>query len=164
MNHAEHCTDPHHHVRDAKAFVKAVEAACKTRGLNLTQARSNALQLIAESDKPIKAYDLLEGMKKLQDTAAPPTVYRALEFLTEHGFVHRLESINAYLACHHPGGEEHATPFLICDNCQTTQELEQPKWVEELENQAMAMGFNVRAQTLELHGLCAACQKADRAK
>lgn len=164
MKHAEHCTDPHHHVRDAKAFVKAVEAACKQRGLNLTPARANALRLIAESDKPIKAYDLLDGMKKLQDSAAPPTVYRALEFLTEHGFVHRLESINAYMACHHPGGELHATPFLICDRCQSTQELEQPLWVTELESHANELGFAVRGQTLELHGLCAACQQADRAK
>ena len=162
MYHADLCTDPHHHVRDAKAFVTAVEVACKARGLNLTQARANALQLIAQSEKPIRAYDLLEQMKTLQETAAPPTVYRALEFLTENGFVHRLESINAYLACHHPGGEEHATPFLICDQCQATQELEQPKWVGELEKQAHTMGFHVRGQTLELHGLCADCQKSDR--
>lgn len=152
-----HCTDPHHHVRDPQAFVRAVETACDARGLRLTAPRRMVLQLIAESDKPIKAYDLLEQIKTSQASAAPPTVYRALEFLTEHAFVHRLESINAYLACHHPGGEAHATPFLICDICHSAQELEQPAWIGDLEQDAVRAGFKVRDQILELHGICKDC-------
>ena len=155
-----HCTDPHHHVRNPAAFVQAVEQACEQRGLRLTAPRRLVLELIAASDKPIKAYDLLDQLKQSQQgAAAPPTVYRALEFLTEHAFVHRLESINAYLACHHPGGEAHATPFLICDQCHSAQELEQPAWVSQLESDAQRAGFVVRDQILELHGLCSDCSK-----
>lgn len=151
------CSDPHHHVRNPKAYVQAVELACKDRGLNLTASRRMVLELIADSEKPIKAYDLLETLKESQASAAPPTVYRALEFLTEHAFVHRLESINAYIACHHPGGEAHATPFLICDTCQNAQEMEQALWVNQLEKDAKSAGFSVRDRIIELHGVCRAC-------
>ena len=152
------CTDPHHHVRNAAAFVAAVERACAEKGLNLTAPRRSVLHLVADSDKPLKAYDLLELIKQSNDSAAPPTVYRALEFLTEHGFVHRLESINAYIACHHPGGDAHATPFLICDVCKSATEMEQPAWIAQLEKDAAKTGFSVRDRVLELHGICADCR------
>ena len=153
-----HCSDPHHHVGDSEAFVLAVEAACKAKGLKLTPPRRWVLQHIAQSEKPLKAYDLLEQLRLEHASAAPPTVYRSLEFLIEHGFVHRLESVNAYIACHHPGGEAHATPFLICDQCKSVQEMEQPLWVRQLQTDAATAGFQVREQVLELHGLCAACR------
>ena len=105
----DHCTDPHHHVDDAPGFVAAVERACRERGLRLTPIRAKVLGLIAAQGKPIKAYDLLDRIRadKLDDedsagSAAPPTVYRALDFLLANGFIHKLESVNAFVACHHP--------------------------------------------------------------
>ncbi|HUH89515.1 MAG TPA: transcriptional repressor, partial [Lysobacter sp.] len=99
----------------------------------------------------------LDQMKATHDAAAPPTVYRALDFLFEHGFIHKLASINAFVGCHHPGGEQHAVPFLICDTCQSATELEDDSIVEALEARARAQGFVPRAQTLEVHGVCAQC-------
>jgi len=160
MAHTHACTDPQHHVDDGDAFVREVERVCKARGLRLTPIRAHALRLIAEAERPVKAYELLDLMKATHDAAAPPTVYRALEFLLEHGFIHKLSSINAFVGCHHPGGEQHAVPFLICDRCHSATELEDEQIVGTLDARARALGFVPRAQTLEVHGLCAECAKA----
>ena len=160
-DHDHACTDPQHHVHDAAAFVAEVERACEARGLRLTPIRANALQLIAAAGRPVKAYELLDRMKETHGAAAPPTVYRALDFLLEHGFIHRLASINAFVGCHHPGGEAHAVPFLICDRCHSAVELEDERIVRLLEGRAREQGFSPRAQTLEVHGLCAACAASE---
>jgi Fur family zinc uptake transcriptional regulator len=157
MAHEDACTDPHHHVHTGDAFVAEVERACEARGLRLTPLRASALRLIADAGRPLKAYELLDLMRATHEGAAPPTVYRALEFLLENGFIHKLSSINAFVGCHHPGSEQHAVPFLICDRCQSATELEDARIVQLLDERARARGFAPRAQTLEVHGLCAAC-------
>ncbi len=161
MAHHDPCTDPHHHVHTGDAYVAGVERACEARGLRLTPLRASALRLIADAGRPLKAYELLDLMKATHEGAAPPTVYRALDFLLDNGFIHRLSSINAFMACHHPGGGQHAVPFLICDRCQSAVELEDRGIVDALEARARALGFTPRAQTLEVHGLCAACAAAE---
>jgi Fur family zinc uptake transcriptional regulator len=157
---ANACTHPEHHVHDSPAFVAEVERQCGLRGLRLTAIRANALQLIADAGRPIKAYDLLDRMRQTHDGAAPPTVYRALDFLLEHGFIHKLASINAFVACHHPGSAAHAVPFLICDRCHSAVELEDEKVAGLLDARARALGFVPRAQTVEMHGVCADCVAA----
>ncbi|MFC3813821.1 transcriptional repressor [Lysobacter sp. GCM10012299] len=157
MSHDHACTDPKHHVHDGDAFVQEVERSCEQRGLRLTPIRAHALRLIADAGRPVKAYELLDQMKATHDAAAPPTVYRALDFLLEHGFIHKLASINAYVGCHHPGAAQHAVPFLICDRCQSATELEDERIVELLDARARALGFTAQAQTLEVHGVCADC-------
>lgn len=153
------CTDPAAHVHDAAAYVRAVEAACTERGLRLTAIRGEVLRLVAAAERPIKAYDLLDRLKSVRPKVAPPTVYRALEFLIEHGFIHRLASVNAYVACHHPRLEGHTVPFLICDRCLRAVEMEDERTAAQLEQQARALGFRPHGQTLEVHGLCARCGK-----
>jgi Fur family zinc uptake transcriptional regulator len=157
--HADDCTDPRHHVHGPAAYVRAVEKACDERNLRLTPIRAQVLGLIAAAGKPIKAYDLLDHMKAENGSSAPPTVYRALDFLLEQGFIHRLASINAFVSCHHPHAR-HSVPFLICDNCQAAVELEDTRISSLLETQAGTLGFATRAQTLEVHGVCAACRAA----
>lgn len=161
------CTDPHHHVHDAQGFVEAVERACRERGLRLTPIRARVLGLIAQQGKPIKAYDLLDHIRvdKDQDqssagAAAPPTIYRALDFLLANGFIHKLESVNAFVACHHPSTAQHSVPFLICDRCHSAVELEDHHVVAQLDERARALGFVPQAQTLEVHGICARCVQA----
>ncbi len=158
MTSSQHnsCTDPSHHVHDAGGYVQAVEKACDERGIRLTPLRAQVLGLIAEAGRPVKAYDLLDSMKALNGSSAPPTVYRALDFLLEQGFIHRLASMNAFVGCHHPH-ERHSVPFLICDGCHSAIELEDERITRLLDTQAKAMGFSPRAQTLEVHGLCASC-------
>lgn len=153
---APDCTHPKHHVHDAKACVQAVKAVCLQKGLRFTPIREQVMQLVAEYGKPIKAYDLLEQMKAKVGANAPPTVYRALDFLLEHGFIHKLSSINAFIACHHPS-IEHSVPFLICDGCQSAIELEDESIAENLNRKAQILGFKPRAQVIEVHGLCQLC-------
>ncbi|WP_290889219.1 transcriptional repressor [Arenimonas sp.] len=153
------CTNPEHHVHDAGGYLHAVEQACEERGVRLTPLRAQVLGLIAEAGRPVKAYDLLDSMKALNGSSAPPTVYRALDFLLEQGFIHRLASMNAFVGCHHPH-ERHSVPFLICDGCHSAIELEDERITRLLDAQAKAMGFSPRAQTLEVHGLCAHCSAA----
>ena len=145
--------------------MRAVEGACRERGLRLTPIRARVLGLIADAGKPLKAYDLLERIA--QDSrdgegvgaAAPPTVYRALDFLLANGFIHKLESVNAFVACHHPSTAQHSVPFLICERCHSAVELEDAEVVAALEARARALGFVPQAQTLEVHGLCARCSR-----
>lgn len=159
MGKTHTCTDPHHHVHDGDAFVRAVEAACNERGLRLTAIRARVLGLIAAAGQPIKAYDLLDKVREGEGAgaAAPPTVYRALDFLLANGFIHKLESINAFVACHHPNSAQHSVPFLICNRCHAAIELEDASIVATLDAAARALGFAPQAQTLEVHGLCAKC-------
>ena len=157
MSQAVRQLHDHHH--DADAFVGAVASACELRGLRLTPLRLRVLELIAAETKPVKAYDLLDRLKDEHGSAAPPTVYRALDFLLEHRFIHKLESINAFVGCHHPQ-VRHSVPFLICDQCQNAIELEDERIAELLESHARVVGFAPRAQTLEVHGTCAACLAA----
>ena len=159
--HGTACIDPHHPVHDPRAFVRAVETACVARGLRLTPIRSRVLGLIAEAGKPVKAYDLLDSVRagKGAGADAPPTIYRALDFLLANGFIHKLESINAFVACHHPNAAQHSVPFLICDRCHSATELEDAGIVGQLDAAARALGFAPQAQTLEVHGLCARCAR-----
>ena len=162
MAKAHACTDPKHHVHDAEDFVAAVERACRERGLRLTPMRARVLRLVADAGKPIKAYDLLEQIRDGESAgaAAPPTVYRALDFLLANGFIHKLASINAFVACHHPNAAQHSVPFLICDHCHSAIELEDASIVATLDAAARSLGFAPQAQTLEVHGLCARCAQA----
>ena len=147
----------HAHAHAPVSFVHAVEAACDARGLKLTPMRQRVLELIAASGKPVKAYDLLDQLRPDVVRAAPTQVYRALDFLIEHGFIHKLESINAYTSCHHPD-QRHTVPFFICDECGNAIEFCDSKVAAQLIAHADALGFMPRAQTLEVQGVCAACR------
>lgn len=154
----QHKHGHHQHRHDAKSYVETVAAACEVRGLRLTPLRLSVLELVAASDKPVKAYDLLDRLKDERAGAAPPTIYRALDFLLEHGFIHKLESINAFVSCHHPD-EAHQVPFLICDECSGAVEICDERVATLLSAQAHAHGFRARSQTLEVHGICARCRR-----
>lgn len=144
----------HHHT--SAEILATVESECERRNLRLTPQRRRVLELIAGSERPMKAYDLLDQLKKELSSAAPPTVYRALDFLLKEGFVHRLESINAFLVCPHPT-QAHPTQFLICDDCGVVQELDDKELSMRLFERVRAQGFAPVQQMVEIHGHCARC-------
>ncbi len=150
----------HHHHQDAAGIVREVERECSLRGLRLTPLRREVLVLVAKARKPVKAYDLLESLRDSHAGAAPPTVYRALDFLLDNGFIHKLESINAFVFCQHPA-EAHQVPFLICDKCESATEVcDEGAIARLIEQQARDFGFRAKAQTLEVHGVCKHCGAA----
>jgi Fur family zinc uptake transcriptional regulator len=154
------CSHPEHHVHDPGSLLAEVAEVCRERGVRLTALRLQVLRLIAGSSTPVKAYELLELMRDTHGPTAPPTVYRALDFLLENGFIHKLESIAAFVSCHHPR-QSHSAPFLICSRCQVAIELEDEQVTRLLSERAAALGFHPQAQTLEVHGICARCSKAE---
>jgi len=157
------CIEPHHHVHGAVEFVQAVERTCRERGLRLTPIRAYVLGLVATAGRPIKAYDLLDQVRAGDGpgAAAPPTVYRALDFLISNGFIHKLESINAFTACHHPSAARHSAPFLICTRCHSAVEMEDDNVAALLEARARALNFTPLVQTLEVYGLCSRCSASE---
>jgi Fur family transcriptional regulator, zinc uptake regulator len=152
-----HCANPQHH-HDSGALIEEVRAACVAQGLRFTPLREKVLELIANAHGPAKAYTLLEQLKAQHEAAAPPTVYRALDFLLEHGFVHKVESINAFVACPHPSGA-HVAQFLVCDSCGAAIELESAALPAMLTELALAQQFSPDRLVVEVHGRCAQCSK-----
>jgi Fur family zinc uptake transcriptional regulator len=132
------------------------EAICRQRGVRLTEQRKTVLRLLCESDKPLSAYDLLDQMRNVIRKPAPPTVYRALDFLLEQGLVHKLESLHAFVGCAHPE-HPHASQFLICADCGEVAEVEDASITRSLQAVGKAAGFRTRRPIVELLGTCAQC-------
>ena len=84
--------------------------------MRFTKIRQHVFSLIWSGHQPIGAYAILEALKTDYPRAAPPTVYRALDFLIEIGLIHRIESMNAFVGCTHPD-KRHTGQFLICESC-----------------------------------------------
>ncbi len=146
----------HNHKDCIRDAVRAAEELCAARGLRFTPLRRRVLELVWQSHKPVGAYELLDLIKAERGAAAPPTVYRALDFLLENGFVHRLESLNAYVGCDHPDAP-HAAQFLICNSCRRVAEMSDGAIERRVSNRAADAGFRSERQTLEVMGTCEAC-------
>lgn len=134
----------------------AVEKACRERGLRLTPLRRQVLELILNAGGPVKAYDLLDSLKTSHHSAAPPTVYRALEFLLENHFIHRLETLNAYVSCFHPEAR-HSGQFLICEQCDQVTEVNAPEMIQGVLKAAEEQGFHPSKEVVEVYGTCKDC-------
>src|SRR5690606_39725156 len=111
---------------EVEARLETAQRLCESRGKRLTAARRKVLEILLREGRSLKAYELLDHMRDVQQTAAPPTVYRALDFLVEEGLVHRLDAINAWAACHDAGGEPHDL-LVVCTRCGAVAELTDPE-------------------------------------
>ena len=149
--------DHDHCVANAMA---TAEDLCRQRGLRFTALRRRVLTLVWDSHKPVGAYDILDRLGAEGRRAAPPTVYRALEFLIEAGLVRRLDSLNAFIGCPDPA-RSHSGQFLICRQCRTVLELDDRDIDTLVEDKAKRLGFSAIHQMLEIQGLCGACQRED---
>jgi Fur family zinc uptake transcriptional regulator len=147
----------HDHANCVTAAIGTAEQLCRDRGLRFTAIRRRVLELVWDSHKPIGAYDILKTLGEESRSAAPPTVYRALDFLIEAGLVHRLDSLNAFIGCPDPGSR-HAGQFLICTECRTVTELSDIDIEELVALKATARGFSAVRQMLEIEGLCNNCR------
>lgn len=137
--------------------IKAAETYCTEQGIRFTPPREYVLGIIADSAKPIGAYDILDALAKKMPNPKPPTAYRAIEFLQEHGFIHRIESLNAYVVCdtdHRHSGSQ----FLVCDGCGIVQEAHLCHVPKDLSVKIRDAGFQATRWNAEIHGLCQRCQ------
>ena len=151
---------PHDHSQCVSSALADADALCAQQGVRLTALRRRVLELVWHSHKPLGAYDILAVLSETDGRrAAPPTVYRALDFLLENGLVHRIASLNAFVGCSHPE-QPHQGQFLICRQCHTSIELAQDSISAVIVQSAADVGFRVESQTVEIVGLCASCQES----
>ena len=151
----------HDHARCVMAALDGAEAICARRGERLTPLRRRVLELVWRGHSPVGAYDILALLQGERGCVGPPTVYRALDFLCRQGLVHRLDSLQAFIGCGHPGdhGEgRHAAHFLICQDCGRAVEVRDGQLDGAISRLAGRAGFAIADETIELSGLCAACQ------
>lgn len=150
------------HAHDPDAALVAAEALCAQAGESFTPVRRRVLQILLAQKGPTGAYELLDMLRADQPSAKPPTIYRALDFLVRVGLAHRIESLNAFVAC--DVGHAHAPPvFLICDGCKRAFEVDAGHALHDLAEAATQAGFRVTRTMIEAHGLCAGCRQAVRA-
>jgi Fur family zinc uptake transcriptional regulator len=147
--------------------LERAEALCQTRGVQLTPLRRDVLRLVLEAEAPIGAYALLDQLKASRAKAAPPTVYRALDFLLEQGLIHRLERLNAFMGCvealeghDHDHAHDHPHQFLICRGCGATREISDHDVADAITAAAAKSGFSAARATVEIEGLCGKCGDA----
>jgi len=130
------------------------------RGVQLTPIRHKVLELIWNSHKAIKAYDLLDQIRPSKEAAKPATIYRALDFLLEQGLIHRVESLNAFVGCK-CSGTQHDQVLLICTQCHTVEERSSLPVLNALADELQTAQFIAQRKTLEVQGLCHACQNTN---
>jgi len=148
----------HDHGSCVEQAVAAAERLCRERGLRFTATRRRVLELVWNGHKPVGAYDILDSLNRDGKKAAPPTVYRALEFLIEADLVHRLDSLNAFVGCPDPGNA-HTGQFLICQECGSVAELDDAEIQAVVRRKAADLGFAATRQVLEIQGLCQDCRR-----
>jgi len=147
----------HNHNECISEALGTAEHLCVERGVQLTPIRHKVLALIWESHKAVKAYELLDRLKPLQQAAKPATIYRALDFLIEQGLIHRVESLNAFVGCR-CSGHQHEQLLLICKRCQEVEERSAKEVMLALSQEIKQAGFMVHSKAIEVHGVCAKCQ------
>lgn len=145
---------------DIDRRLETAAAGCLQAGARLTELRREVFKLILEAEGAVGAYSLLDRLRQTKRNAAPPTIYRALEFLLEQGLVHRVERLNAFIPCDDGGRHEHDVQFLICSTCGGVDEVEDGGVMRALRQAADAQGFKPGHATVEVEGTCAACAAA----
>lgn len=146
----------HDHGRCIARALAEAEARSAAEGLRLTPVRRRVLEILLEDHRAQGAYDILARLQAEGLGAQPPVAYRALDFLTKHGFAHRIERLNAYVACTE-GDDPHDPIFMICRSCDAVAETGAGRTGRRLEETARAAGFAIERQVLEAEGLCPDC-------
>ena len=147
----------HDHDSCASAAITHAEELCAARAQRLTPIRRQVLQALLASHKPLGAYEIMERLVQ-RTRPAPITVYRALDFLRDHGLVHRIESRNAYIACigRHEAGA--MMVFLLCELCGAVGEAPSAAVAKSLVAAAKSAGFTPKTPVVEIPGVCAHCR------
>jgi len=147
----------HDHSECENQALDAAVEQCASQGLKLTKIRRQVLEIIWSQHNPIGAYDVLQQLQERGHKPAPPTAYRALDFLVSAELIHRIESLNAYIGCPSPGSN-HQCQFYICSECGHIAELHSTAVSDALSDGARDLGFKTMQPVIEVHGVCKTCQ------
>ncbi|WP_298965653.1 Fur family transcriptional regulator [uncultured Methylobacterium sp.] len=155
-------TDPadvHDHACGGEDLLARAERICRERGLHYTELRRRTLEAVAGEGRALGAYDIAERLSVPGRRVAAVSVYRALDFLTENGLVHRIASRNAFVPCGHGHGGGESTVFLICRTCGTVDETVSRDIQRGLDSTLASAGFKPVSHIVEVEGECGACQE-----
>ena len=152
----------HDHSQCVDLSVSTLEAYCAEHKLKLTPLRREVFGCLLADHKAKGAYDILDQLREAGFSAQPPLAYRALDFLVQHGFAHRIEKLNAFLACGHPGRSHHPA-FFICASCKHVEEAAADGSISCLKAEAERTGFSLSSSVIEAIGECASCQEGQQA-
>ncbi len=148
--------DSHDHRNCIRDGLEAVAACCAAQKLQFTPVRRRALEILLREHRAVGAYEILDLLREDGLGSQPPTAYRALDFLVSHGFAHKIERLNAFVACTHPG-QDHTPAFLICRRCDAVAETHTEAARGWLGRMASATGFRIEQAVVEILGLCPNC-------
>ena len=151
----------HDHDACVDDALRQAETLCRGRGVRLTPIRRRVLELIWSDHRPHRAYELLDRLRAERGPVAPPTVYRALDFLLAEGLIHRIESLKAFVGCPRPHNS-HIGQFFICDGCGAAAEVASRPLMKQIDASAEKLGFIVSHPIVEVRGLCPECGKQER--
>jgi Fur family transcriptional regulator, zinc uptake regulator len=142
---------------NVERMLRDADVLCEARGLAFTPLRREVFELVCRHSNSVGAYELLDELRAVRDSAAPVTVYRALEFLLAAGLVHRVAALNAYTACHgHEPG--HGGLLLVCGSCSNVVELESVEIESQIAHAAAAARFETAPDPVEVRGICSQCR------
>jgi len=146
----------HDHTHCITQSIAQVEAQCAKNSLQLTPVRRRVLEMLLQEHRALGAYDILDKLRIEGLGAQPPVAYRALDFLVLHGFAHKIERLNAFVACAHPG-KAHDPAFLICRKCDSVAEAQTTAAQGQLGSSARDAGFQIERAVFEAEGICPNC-------
>lgn len=150
----------HDHRRCVESALAVAESRCEAQSLRLTPVRRRTLEILLHEHRALGAYEVLERLSEAGFGSHPPLAYRALDFLVANAFVHRIERLNAFIACAHPGAA-HTPAFMICRRCESVAEAVATPTRGTLGQAARAVGFRIERTVVEAEGVCPGC--VDRA-
>jgi Fur family zinc uptake transcriptional regulator len=156
LTQSQHPDPAHDHDHCVHTALTTAAHLCTARGVQLTPIRHQVLELIWESHKAVKAYELLDRIKPLKAAAKPATIYRALDFLISQGLIHRVESLNAFIGCR-CSGRNHEQLLLICKHCQQVEERTPETMLKALAKELQSAQFVAHSKAIEIHGICKQC-------
>jgi Fur family zinc uptake transcriptional regulator len=149
--------ESHDHRQCVQGALAAAEAHCARHRLNFTPVRRRVLEILLEGHKAMGAYEILDTLRAEGLGSQPPVVYRALDFLVTNGFAHKIERLNAFIACTHPDAS-HSPAFLICRTCHAVAETHAEPARGMIGAAAADAGFEIEQAVVEVVGRCPRCR------
>ncbi|MDR2459417.1 MAG: transcriptional repressor [Deltaproteobacteria bacterium] len=140
-------------------LISEAERYCAVQGTQLTQLRRLILETLAKAPGPMKAYDIIETLHQSGQRLTPSTVYRILDFFLQGGLVHRVNTLNAFVACTCAPEQEHSPLILVCPECQSTMEIDDDDLHDSIFSRLGALGYSVKGSSIEIQGVCPKCSK-----
>ncbi|MDR2368194.1 MAG: transcriptional repressor [Deltaproteobacteria bacterium] len=144
---------------DLESILDRQAAQCAAKGFQLTSLRRLLMGILLNAGKPVKAYDLIEEAGRSGRRLTPATVYRVLGFLMDQGLVHRVNALNAFVACAESHGRlsRHQPLLLVCPSCRKTTEINDPDLSVMVFGKLSDLGHSLKGGSIEVHGQCQVC-------